>query len=96
MWRLELDITQGIKRGGAVPLYQSHYAFHTAKRGEYYVILPMLPELRKTDESRPMVMTRELSSENNVVDLEGTVALLHEHHLLLGEVQLSEGGELLA
>ncbi|MFQ5760032.1 MAG: polysaccharide biosynthesis protein [Acidiferrobacterales bacterium] len=94
---IEIKIT-GVRPGEKMHeiLVSEEECHHTAKRGEYYVILSMLPELRKREESRPAVLAKEYSSEDNVVDLEGTVALLHEHHLLLGEAKLSEGGELLA
>ncbi len=94
---VEMKIT-GVRPGEKMHeiLVSEEECHHTVKRGEYYVILPMLPELRSATESQPMALTREFSSENNVVDLEGTVALLHRHHLLLEEAKLSEGGELLA
>ncbi len=94
---VEMKIT-GVRPGEKMHeiLVSEEECHHTVRRGEYYVILPMLPELRPATESQPMALTREFSSENNVVDLEGTVALLHRHHLLLGEAKLSEGGELLA
>jgi len=94
---VEMKIT-GVRPGEKMHeiLVSEEECHHTVRRGEYYVILPMLPELRPATESQPMALTREFSSENNVIDLEGTVALLHRHHLLLGEARLSEGGELLA
>jgi FlaA1/EpsC-like NDP-sugar epimerase len=67
---------------------------HTVKRGNYYVILPMLPELR-TGGAMENALTREFSSEDNIVDLAATCELLHKHQLLVGEARLAEGGELL-
>jgi UDP-glucose 4-epimerase len=70
-------------------------ANHCVKRGNYYAILPMLPELREGGVSEPNALTKEFSSEDTVLDLAGTVDLL-ERHCLLGEnVQLSENMELL-
>ncbi|MDH3688338.1 MAG: polysaccharide biosynthesis protein [Gammaproteobacteria bacterium] len=94
---IEINIT-GVRPGEKMHevLVSEEECHHTVKRGGYYVILPMLPELRPATESQPMALTREFSSENNAVDLEGTVALLHRQRLLLGEAKLSEGGELLA
>lgn len=68
---------------------------HTVKRGDYYAILPMLPELR-TDSNEPMAgFTREFSSGDNVLDLEGTVALLKKHRLMIGQWDKVADGELL-
>ncbi len=69
---------------------------HTIKRGDYFVILPMLPELRSNELGAASMLEKEFSSADNVVDLESTTALLRDHKLLVGETSLSEGGELLA
>ncbi len=69
---------------------------HTVKRSNYYVILPMLPELRVEEHVAANALTKEFSSADNVVDLDTTTALLHEHKVLVSEVSLSEDGELLA
>jgi UDP-glucose 4-epimerase len=68
---------------------------HTVRRGDYYAIQPMLPELIE-DESEANALTKEFSSEDSVMSLEETIELLKEHRLLPGMVTLSEGGELLA
>jgi len=68
---------------------------HTVRRGNYYSILPMLPELVEED-NEPRPLTREFSSKDNVLSLEETTALLKKNNLLPGMVRLSEGGELLA
>ena len=48
-------------------------ARRTIARGDYYAILPMLPELIRTRTSaRPPVLTKEFSSGDEVLDLEGT------------------------
>ncbi len=93
----EITIT-GVRPGEKTHeiLVSEEECHHTTKRGDYYVILPMLPELRGTESSESVVMAKEYSSEDNVFDLDGTVALLREHHLLIGETRLSEGGELIA
>ncbi len=67
---------------------------HCVKRGDYYAILPMLPELR--DESAPAGgLSKEFSSEDSVVSLEETVALLERHGLLIEQVDPGTDGELL-
>lgn len=67
---------------------------HTARRGDYYAILPMLPELRDTGEAGTG-LTQEFSSHNNVGSLAETAALLERHGLLVEQVDASSDGELL-
>lgn len=68
---------------------------HTVKRGDYYAIRSMLPELQPDENEEPALQS-ELSSLDNVVTLEKTKALLEDHNLLIGMGKLAEGGELLA
>jgi FlaA1/EpsC-like NDP-sugar epimerase len=67
---------------------------HTARRGDYYAILPMLPELREEGEAGTG-LTQEFSSHDNVVSLAETAALLEQHGLLVEQVDGSSDGELL-
>jgi len=67
---------------------------HTVRRGNYFAIRPMLPELVEIVEEPALY--REFSSADKVVSLEKTVRLLKGHHLLPGQVRLAEGGEILA
>lgn len=69
---------------------------HTVKRGDYYAIASMLPELQGDLSKTTPVLSKEFSSEDTVVNFEDTIKLLAKHHLLIGDVKLSEGGELLA
>jgi FlaA1/EpsC-like NDP-sugar epimerase len=68
---------------------------HSVRRGDYYAIQAMLPELRdgRPDEGR--ALTREFSSADSVLDLKGTVALLERHRLLGGDEAAIGDGELL-
>lgn len=68
---------------------------HTIKRGNYFVIQSMLPELRK-DKKTKLALKSEFSSADNVVSPEQTRTLLKRHKLLAGQIKLAEGGELLA
>lgn len=94
---VELKIT-GIRPGEKVHeiMVSEEECHHTVARGGYFVILPMLPELRSADESMENALSAEFSSADSVVDLDATRALLHRNNLLVGEARLSEGGELLA
>jgi len=67
---------------------------HTVRRGNYFAIRPMLPELVEIAEEPALY--REFSSADKVVSFEKTVLLLKDHHLLPGQTRLAEGGELLA
>ena len=59
---------------------------HCVRRGDYYVIRPMLPELLDPDKEEQNVFTKEYSSEDRVLDFEGTQALLKNHRLLIDQV----------
>jgi UDP-glucose 4-epimerase len=68
---------------------------HCERRGEYLAIRPMLPELSDGKSAVPNALTKEFSSEDTVVDLAGTVALLKKHRLMIDDVDLAAAGELL-
>jgi UDP-glucose 4-epimerase len=70
-------------------------AHHCVKRGDYYAILPMLPELAARTKEKRGALSREFSSADNVLDLEGTGALLKRHRLMPDDVEQAELGELL-
>lgn len=67
---------------------------HTCKRGDYYAISSMLPELRSG--ATTSVLKKEFSSEDTVVSYQDTIELLRRHNLLLNSTELSETEELLA
>jgi len=92
---IEIKVT-GIRPGEKMHeiMVSEEECYHTVRRGDYYAIRAMLPELSQQPE--PTVLSKEFSSEDSVLDMAGTVALLSEHHLLPGQVKLSEGGEMLA
>ena len=68
---------------------------HTIKRGAYYVIRPMLPELRAEDEPFTGVLEKEFSSADNLLDYEGTVELLRSNKLMVEDIDLSADSEIL-
>ncbi len=68
---------------------------HTVKRGDYYAICPMLPELCDSD-LLERALEKEFSSEDAVLSLDDTILLLEKYNLMPGMARLSEGGELLA
>lgn len=70
--------------------------YYTVKRGNYYAIAPMLPELQRNMSNDHLVLSKEFSSEDTVLNLENTAALLARHNLLTDELVLAEGSEVLA
>ncbi len=71
-------------------------ARRTIPRGDYFSILPMLPELvHEEDQRKPAALTKEFSSSDQVLDLEGTAALLRKHCLMPDQAVVKDGGELL-
>ena len=65
---------------------------HCVKRGDYYAIRSMLPELR--GEEQPNALDHEFSSADNVLPYADTLRLLRSHRLMI-EDGLPEEGELL-
>jgi UDP-glucose 4-epimerase len=76
-------------------LVSEEEANHCIKRGEYYAILSMLPELSNNKKKEPNALTREYSSADSVIDLEETIELLKKHHLTVEDVAISNSEELL-
>ncbi|MCG2711229.1 MAG: polysaccharide biosynthesis protein [Candidatus Omnitrophica bacterium] len=70
-------------------------ATRCVRRGNYYAILPMLPELRKLSKQEPPALKKEFSSEDTALDFSQTVALLKKHKIMIEDIDLSQGEELL-
>lgn len=66
---------------------------HCVRRGDFYAVRAMLPELAGTPE--PNALTREFSSADNVLDRADTEALLRQHHLMVDDPLVYDDGELL-
>jgi len=93
---IEIQVT-GIRPGEKMHeiMVSEEECHHTVRRGDYYSILPMLPELRAGDSEDTNVFSKEFSSEDSVVNYEATIELLQKYHLMVGNADLAEGGELL-
>lgn len=93
---IEIAVT-GIRPGEKMHeiLVSEEEANHCIKRGDYYSILPMLPELQNVTDLESNAMTKEYSSADDVLDLDGTIELLKEHKLMVNDVQINNHGELL-
>lgn len=88
---VEIKIT-GIRPGEKMHeiMVSDEEANHCVQRGNYLAILPMLPELNSEDTGVPNALTKEFSSGDTVLDLEGTIQLLHQHQLLPDDIQPSD------
>jgi UDP-glucose 4-epimerase len=96
----ELDIrieVIGIRPGEKIHeiLVSEEEANHCVERGEYYAILPMLPELRDPNRHEVNALKKEFSSADVVLDMESTAALLKEHKLMVEDVDLADSAEVL-
>ena len=69
-------------------------ANHCVKRGEFYAIKSMLPELAGT-RKEPNALKGEFSSAHRILDYPRTIELLKHHRLLLGDKIELDDGELL-
>ena len=65
------------------------------KRGNYYAILPMLPELLDLKKPVERALKKEFSSADTVLNLQQTIALLKKHKLMIEDGSLADGEELL-
>lgn len=85
----------GIRPGEKVHeiMVSDEEAWRTYATGEYYAIMPMLPELI-SDTAELKFLTKEYSSSDETLDLEGTQKLLKLNNLLI-EQEIVEEGEFL-
>lgn len=81
----------GIRPGEKVHeiLVSDEEAARTVRRGDYYVIQPMLPELEAAT-GEPIVLTSEYSSADGVQSVEATETLLRERKLMLEDLARDE------
>ena len=94
--KIETEII-GIRPGEKMHeiLVSEEECHHVIKRGDYYVILPMLPELRNVNREEQSPLDNEFSSADNILDLEGTIELMAKHDLIVPIAELAEAEELL-
>ena len=78
-------VVTGIRPGEKVHeiLVSEEEAYRTVERGSYYVIQPMLPELRQEETSNPI--GREYSSADDVMNREQVAELLKTHKLMVAD-----------
>jgi UDP-glucose 4-epimerase len=84
----------GIRPGEKIheSLVSEEEGWRTYDRGDYYVIQPILPELRaKIDKTSYEYLNKEYSSADNVFSFEEIKQLLEHHNLMLDQEPLMEG-----
>lgn len=84
-------VVTGIRPGEKIHeiMVSDEEAIRTVERGKWYAILPMLPEVRG-DQNGAGCLTKEYSSNDTVLGLEGTRKLLQERQLMLEDVKTFE------
>ena len=92
--RIDTAIT-GIRPGEKLheSLVAEEEAWRTHKRGDYYVIRSMLPELAE-GEAGTLPLNREYSSNDSLMSVEEIEDLLRGHNLLVGSAEAGKGGSL--
>ena len=89
--------TVGIRPGEKMHeiLISEEEVHHCVRRGGYYAIQPMLPELRQGASQEANALEKEYSSGDEVLDRAGTTALLKKHQLMVEDADLGDRPELL-
>ena len=84
--KLKIEVV-GVRPGERMhePLISEEESHHSVPRGEYFTILPTLPELTEAGDAKETPLGAVYTSETDVLDLEGTVAFLREHGLMLDD-----------
>ncbi|HYC49941.1 MAG TPA: polysaccharide biosynthesis protein [Gemmatimonadaceae bacterium] len=95
----ERDIKQvvtGIRPGEKIHeiMVSDEEAHRSIRRGDWYAIAPMLPEVAVEEVAQP-ALNREYSSADDVMSLNETRQLLEQHRLTIGERAPQEAAELL-
>jgi UDP-glucose 4-epimerase len=89
--------TTGIRPGEKIDeiLISEEEINHTIRRGDYYVIRPMLPELQGAEDTQPRTLQTEFSSRDFVLDYAGTLELLRRNDLMIPEAGAARRTEFL-
>lgn len=93
---INIEVT-GIRPGEKMHeiMVSEEEANRCVRRGEYFAIKSMLPELNHSDEKEPTALTSEFSSANHPLDLEGTKRLLKINRLMVDDIDPLVNVELL-
>ena len=93
---IEVKIT-GIRPGEKLHeiLISEEEKNHCVRRGNFYAIQPMLPELLDEKDGPGDAIGKEYSSGDDVLDLKGTIDLLNKYDLMVSDKKKEYDGELL-
>ena len=93
---INIEVT-GIRPGEKMHeiMVSEEEANRCVRRGEYFAIKSMLPELNHLDEKERQAITSEFSSADHPLDLEATKDLLKINRLMVDDVDPLVNGELL-
>lgn len=94
--KIETKIT-GIRPGEKMHeiMISEEEIHHAHKMGDWYAIRSMLPEINSEGQTKS-ILSKEYSSDDEVLDLEGTITLLEKHGLLdISQMDESNSSELL-
>jgi UDP-glucose 4-epimerase len=93
---IQIDVV-GIRPGEKMHeiMVSDEEANHCVRRGSYYAIRSMLPELERDKPAEANALSKEFSSADTVLDLGGTRDLLKMHGLLIGDSPNMSDEELL-
>jgi len=88
-------VITGIRPGEKIHeiLVSEEEANRTVSRGDYYVIMPILPEISKL-KAGAQTLKKEFSSADNLMSKPELIRLMRKHKLMIGD-RLIENGELL-
>jgi len=93
--RIPIKVT-GIRPGEKLHelMISEEECHHTVRRGNFFAIRAMLPELQPQTNAPPAGLMKEFSSEDTLISLDDTIELLRQHHLLPGQAEADDGVEL--
>jgi len=94
--KIKIEIT-GIRPGEKMHeiLISEEEVHHCSRKGNYYAINSMLPELLNGKVRDSASLSEEYSSAHDVLSVDKTIALLEKHKLTVDQAQISTSGELL-
>lgn len=89
-------VVTGIRPGEKLheTLISQEEAFRTVRRGEYFAVAPILPELR-ADAPGAAFLTRAYTSEHDLMSFDEVCALMVKRNLMVGQQDLALDGEFL-
>ncbi|MBE3117224.1 MAG: polysaccharide biosynthesis protein, partial [Candidatus Atribacteria bacterium] len=85
-------VVTGIRPGEKIHeiLVSEEECYRTVERGQYYAILPILPEVREDGQIAP-AFVGEYSSAASMMDCESLIQLLRQHRLMVEDNLVLEG-----